>query len=458
VRKYLAIILGVLLILGFAVTASAADSEITLGGKIVMMGWYLDNVTMTPTGTPTVTLNLPQDSDSHAFYATEARINLDAKVGSNVRGYMELELSSPDYPGVAVWGNPSGEDTEVNGDLRFRQLWIQYTGSGLLGAASGIKVGHMPIAVGEKVWLNNERFGDDAIIAWVDPTKELHLAVALAKLQEGDILSHTDDVDGYVAIITYMLDKDNTVGINYTYINSDGNVPALGPAPNVADLTFHNIGIHANGKLTRQLTYAAEADFQFGSIDALGGGDSKPRGWAVMAKAGYDLDPVTIRASYAYGSGDDDATDNKLDEFQTLQGPDEVNFIARDVHYTQIYEHTIATAAHYANLTTTVGGNSRNTGIANTTYYNIGVDLDATKDLAFSVDGFYLQASETDSFGPNVDDSIGWELDGKITYNITKNLTYFVEAAGFWPGDFYNDVYSVDGNVTQLIHGLSLTF
>jgi hypothetical protein len=458
VRKYLAIILGVLLILGFAVTASAADSEITLGGNIVMSGWYLDNVTMTPTGTPNVTLNLPQDSSSHAFYVTDARINLDAKVGKNVRGYMELELSSPDYPGVFVWGRPSGEDTEVNGDLRFRQLWIQYTGSGLLGAPTGIKVGHMPISMGEKLFLNNERFGDDVILGWIDPTKELHIAVALAKLNEGDILSHTDDVDGYVAIVTYMLDKDNTVGANYTYIHSDGYCPSIG---DVEDLNVHNVGIHANGKLLPQLTYAAEADFQFGSVDritALGGADLKPRGWAVMAKAGYAIDPITIRASYAYGSGDDDPTDNKCGEFQTLQGPDEVNFIARDVHYTQIYERTIATAAAAGHLTTTVGGNTRNTGIANTTYYNLGADLNATKDLSLSIDGFYLQASETESWGPNVSDEIGWELDFRGSYNLTKNLAYFVEAAGFWPGDFYKDAYHVDGNVAQLVHGLSLSF
>jgi hypothetical protein len=452
VRKYLAIILGVLLILGFAVTASAADSEITLGGKIDIMGWYLDNVTLG-------TYNLPQDSDSHAFYSTDARINLDAKVGSNVRGYMELELSNDQWPGVYVWGLDSGYDTEVNGTLKFRQLWIQYTGSGLLGAPTGIKVGHMPLSLGEKQFCNNERFGDDAILAWVDPTKELHLAAAIVKLNEGDILSHTDDIDGYVAIVTYMLDKDNTLGINYTYIHTDGFMPVFGAtSPNIDKANFHNIGIHANGKLMRQLTYAAEADFQFGDIDTFGGIDMKPRGWAVMAKAGYAIDPVTIRASYAYGSGDDNANDKNLDEFQTLQGPDEVNFIARDVHYTQIYERTISTAAAESALTTTVNGNTRNTGIANTTYYNLGLDLNATKELNLSVDGFYLQASDTEVFGPNVDDSIGWELDFRGSYNITKNLAYFVEAAGFWPGDFYKDVYHVDGNVTQLVHGLSLTF
>ena len=45
-RKYFAVLLAVLLILSFAVTAFAEDkTEITIGGKILVRGWYFDNVT-----------------------------------------------------------------------------------------------------------------------------------------------------------------------------------------------------------------------------------------------------------------------------------------------------------------------------------------------------------------------------------------------------------------------------
>ena len=57
------------------------------------------------------------------------------------------------------------------------------------------------------------------------------------------------------------------------------------------------------------------------------GNDAKFKGWGVFAKAGYMLDPVNIRASFAMGSGDDefediDSDDMDVDEFQTLQGTD----------------------------------------------------------------------------------------------------------------------------------------
>ena len=51
-RKYFAVLLAVLLILSFAVTAFAEDkTEITIGGKILVRGWYFDNVTAFPATT-----------------------------------------------------------------------------------------------------------------------------------------------------------------------------------------------------------------------------------------------------------------------------------------------------------------------------------------------------------------------------------------------------------------------
>jgi hypothetical protein len=456
VRKYLAIVLGALLVISFAATAFAMDTDIKLGGKIIVSGWYVQSVT---DGLPS---DRPDGSSSSADYTTEASITVDATVAENVKGFMELETSAWDdqHSGEFQWGNP-GYDAKPGADLYFRQLWIMYTGSGLLGVPAGIKVGHMPLALGEKVFINNERFGDDAIVMWVDPTKELHIAGVMAKLNEGDFNDHGDDVDGYVLLLDYALDKDNTIGINGTYINADDECPSVGVVDGV---NFWDFGIHGNGNISG-LAWALEADIQTGGADgvaALGGVDLDAKGWAVLAKLGYMIDPINIRGSFAYGSGDDDANDRDCEEFQTLNGPDDIQAQSRLVHYTQIYERWINTAAFEQLLTTTPGGNVRNTGIANTTLFNLGLDWSATQDLNLALDGFYLMASETgaweDTLGRNVSDELGWELDLKGEYKIAKNLTYFVEAGFLWPGDFYKDVHGVDENVTQLMHGLMLTF
>ncbi len=459
--------LSLLFVISLAATASAEDkTDITIGGKILVKGWYVDNVSPGLGGTNVV----PADSESIAFWHQNVNLTVDAKVADNVRGFIELETAtgSSGKSGLWYWGDQArGYDAKPNTNIMIRQAWIQYTGSGLLGMPAGIKIGHMPISLGEKQFLNNERFGDDALLVWVDPMKELHLAAGTVKLNEGNLYQHWDDLDGYMILMTYMWDKDNTVGANWVWAHSDGNCPSLGSGINVDDLNFHNVGIHGNGGIAG-LTYAAEADIQFGKIKDIefSGSDLKAKGWAAFAKLGYALDMVNLRASFAYGSGDDNAFDDKCKEFQTLQGSD-YGATARLVHYTQIYERTVRTASYASALTTTVGGNTTNTGIANTTYFNLGFDLTPVKELTLSLDAFYLQASETgaweDYLGRNVSDDLGWEIDFKGTYKIAKNLSYFVEAGWFMAKDFYRSINeefpgSSDKNVTQLIHGLALTF
>jgi len=463
VRKYFAVLLAVLLILSFAVTAFAEDkTDITIGGKILVRGWYFDNVT----GLSGHNV-LPGDTESAAFYSTNVNLSVDAKVADNIRGMVEVETASGGSAnsGLFYWGDAGrGYDSKPNAGILIRQAWIQYTGAGL-GLPVGIKIGHMPISLGEKQFLNNERFGDDAILVWIDPTKEFHLAAGTVKLNEGNgvdgLLSHTDDLDGYVLIGTYMLNKDNTLGANWLWAHSDGNAPALPGLVNVDTLNFYNVGLHGNGKVAG-LTYAAEADWQFGKIKGLNGvPDVKAKGWAVMAKVGYQLEPVNLRAAFAMGSGDSD-NDKELEEFQTLQGPD-YGATARLVHYTQIYERTVRTAAASSILTTTTGGNTTNTGIANTTYFNVGADVTPVKELGISLDGYLLRATKTGYWEDVVDDSvskkIGWEIDSRISYKLAKNLTYYIEAGLFKPGDFYRDAFGADTNtVKQAVHGLSLSF
>ncbi len=459
-RKYLAIVLGVLFILSFTATAFAIHetgepaiskgAQIILGGKILVRGWYFDNASSS---------YLPTSTQSQALYSTNANIMIDANVSDNVRGFMELETSSGDNAnsGLYYWGTGAVSDTKPKADLYFRQLWIQYTGSGLLGAPAGIKAGHMPITLGEKQFLCNERFGDDAILLWVDPTKEVHLVLGTTKLSEGTTtfgsIAHSDDLDGYVLIATYMLDKNNTIGLNYTLIHSDG----------IGDqLNFDNLGLHANGKVSG-LVYAAEVDFQFGKLDGLGGAaDTKFGGYGILAKLGYMVDPVNLRASFAMGSGDDNTANTKNKEFQTLQGPDAIGPTARLVHYTQIYERTIRTAVAPATTGQILTTNTRNTGIANTTYYNLGMDVNPTKEISLSLDGFIIRATE--AWQLNQSKSVGSEVDFKGTYKIAKNLSYFVEAGVFTPGKFYTTgAAPVNGGldkktVTQAVHGLLLTF
>ena len=510
-RKYLALVLGLLFILSFTATAfaihipelppdeqlvTAKGAEITLGGRIMVRGWYFSNASFEGTlGTSSSVTAVPGniaeeiEPDDVALWTTNISLTLDAKVAENVQGFIELEVSQGEnvQSGLYIWGGGpnvfQGHDSKPNADMRLRQAWILYTGSGLLGAPAGIKIGHQLITLGEKQFLNHERFGDDALIVFVNPTKELHIAAATVKANEGTYTLPGDDLDVYVLIGTYKLNKDNTAGINYSYFSNSDLEDTFGGAYTGLDgLSFQNLGLHANGMLASIINYAVEVDMQFGKAKgfdvgpqhAVGTDDLKFRGFGVYMKGGYKVPetPLNLRASFAYGSGDENGTeDGKIKEFQVSQGFDSEVAIARFVHYTQIYERTIATAAlmqtlggNGAILGTTQGRPHRNTGIANTTYYNLGLDVAATKDLSLSLDAFLLRATDTEGWGNVIGDdvskNVGWELDFKGSYKLAKNLTYFVEAGSFNPGDFYEDTGLVDQSrtVTQVIHGLNLTF
>jgi hypothetical protein len=462
-RKFIFIVLSVLLVLSFTALALAEEPQIKLGGRILERGWLINNID----GFNGID-GAPVDANSTAFYTTNAYLTVDAKIMDNLQAYMELETSfnGNTQSGIFYWG---GHDAKPNADLFFRQVWLQYTGTDLLGCPSGIKVGHQLLTLGEKQFYNMERFGTDAIVLFTEPTKELFLGALTAKQNEGQITRSGDDIDAYALLGTYKMDKDNTLGLFVADVHTNDFTQAVQTifganlAPDIDGIDLWNVGLHANGKIMNMLTYAAELDFQFGQLDERGPGEESEDfgGWAIMAKLGYEVPaaPLTVRASFVYGSGDDNPDNENIDEFQFVGPFDTEGAVARFPHYTQIYERSIFTAA----AEQVFSGPTRNTGTANTTYYNLGLDYMPMKELAFSLDGFYLQATETalweDAVGHDVDDSLGWEVDFKGSWKITKNLTYFVEAGWFNPGNFYDDVLGDDAkNATQVIHGLNLTF
>ena len=414
-KKFLAIILGAIFVLSFAASAFAIHAEIpsetqavvakgatqiTIDGEIRERGWYQKNILAT----------LPVDSTSEAWYDTRVRLSVDAKVTPNVEGFVQLETGNGAND-LHTWGDP-GFNSKI-GTMDILQAWILYTGQGLFGFPSGLKIGHMPLALGEKEFFDHTKFGDDAIVFFMDPTKELHVALLSVKFLENSRFDNTDDLDGYVGLAVYKWDPKNTIGINYTFLNLSD-----------AGKKESNIGVHGEGEFSG-LSYNVAADFQFGDkSDGV-----KAKGYAVQFGLGYHIDPVGIRFSGAYGSGDDDPKGEKI--FDT--------FLGNDQHYTLVYEYRVASAA-----------GAINTGISNTTYLNLGVDFNPMKDLKASVDGYWLRATKTSR-----DKELGWEADAKIVYNVARNLTYQVDAGYFKAGDFYgND----NKGVTVLRHAITLSF
>jgi len=450
VKKTFAVIAAVLFVLSFAASAFAIHAEIpadtqaivakgstqiNLGGEIRIRGWYYDNLGI-PNGA--AVNGIPQDSNSKANYDQRVRLTLDAAVAPGVTGRIMLETGNADNltTDIYSWGRLN---QKPNATTTFQEAWIQYTGTGLFGFNAGLKAGHMPLKLGEGIFFDNTQYGDDAIVFFMDPTKELHIGLLTIKASEGSVAAglggnnnNSNDLDAYVGLFTYKIAPTHTLGMNYTYINQSN-----------ASLKFQNISLHGNGT-AGNFGYKFEADFQFGSIGD-GHAEADFGGWAVALAGNYKMDKLNLRGMFAYGTGDDEAGGD-IDEFQTLVGGIQ--------HYTFVYDYRAGTAATDAALSGLSG--RAGTGIANTTVYNLGLDYQWNKDIKSKFDAYYLRASESRHGG---DKDIGIELDAQLSYQLAKNLNYTINAGFLFTGDFYKDLYGVDSkNATVVNNVLTLSF
>lgn len=448
-KKILVVLAAVVLVMSFAGAAFAIHAEIpaetqaivakgstqiTLGGEIRLRGWYYDNL---GAKYGAAVNGNPQESNSKANYDQRVRLSVDASVSPNVSGRLLMETGGSDGSTTDIY-SLGRLNQKPNAVTTFNEAWIQYKGTGLFGFGSGLKIGHMPLKLANGVFFDNTQYGDDAIVFFMDPTKELHIGLLTIKASESGVggsttgnNQNTNDLDAYVGLMVYKINK-HTIGMNYTYINESD-----------VDLKFQNLGLHADGS-AGNFGYKAEVDFQFGSAFA-GASKTKFSGFGTMLGANYKMAALNLRGMYAYGSGDKSNT-QKNEAFQTLVGG--------IVHYTFVYDYRAATAANGQTLS---GFNNKTgSGIANTSVYNLGLDYQATKELGTKFDVFVLRANKV---GAGVSKKIGTELDASVTYQVAKNLTYAVNVGHLISGDFYKTAFGVKKDDATVINNvLTLSF
>jgi len=487
VKKYASILAVLVLILGFAAISYSAPAEIpsdttaviakgktqiTLGGELRFRGMYGSNLAVVDdkeakegTGTKNGV-----ETGNTSYYDYRVRLNLEAKVSPNTTGYVEIESNrtSDNKSENVNWGSGANGPRGVYGvgnwhdesNLYIRQAWIQYQGSGLLGVPAGVKVGKQLIKLGYGLFFDHTYYGDDAILAFVQPVKELTIAAHTIKFKEGTI-NYNDDATAYGILAAYA-GKGWGLSADITYIDHQqyGNT-LISPRDNTP-LHLWNFGLSGNYDdiAGTGLDFRADVEFQTGKVDYPTVDDTKLKGWAALAGLDYKFKsiPLTLTAEYAIGSGDkkEGSNDNKNQAFITALGPEQ--------HYTFVYEYLTPSACNFGS------SYSKLNGLCNTQYVKLGGAYDITKDLKAELYGYWLRAHKavaingaTDASGNALTDKdLGWEVDAKVTYKIDKGLTYWVEGGYFWAGDAYK--LGTGGNnrdaddAWAVRHGIQLNF
>lgn len=478
-KRFLVVALGLLAVFGFSASAFAVHAEIpsetqavvakgtsqiTLGGEIRVRGEYRHNNSdfFNDTTTP---------DDHSAAYDQRVRLRLQADVSKNTMGVVHLESSNEVNGGISnttdsfVWGSdvtgatqPFDHSNSKRGALTILEAWIQHKGSGLLGVPAGFKIGHMPVKPGNGLFYDHAKFGDDTILFFVEPSKELAIKLATIKATESPANPGiNDDSDVHMLMLDYNVDKNTMLGANVTYID-DRQWNTVGLVRGA--LHLWNLGLNANTQIAG-FGLGLDVEMQSGKDEFPGTStEIKYRGYALMAGVSYMLNNLKLGLTYAYGNGDSDgtATDSKNKSFLTTLG-------VGDQHYTYVYEYRTISAAGFGS-----------TGLANTQYIKLGANTNLTKDLNADLGVYILRATKQinaanvgiyggagafPAAGASSSKSIGTEVDAKLVYKIDKNLVYFVEGGYLMSGDFWKNRTgaAVDPDDAYAVrHGVTLSF
>jgi len=232
---------------------------------------------------------------------------------------------------------------------------------------------------------------------------------------------------------------------------------------------IYYIGANAAGKIGAFM-YNAEVVYQGGSVDGTSAGealwgedDYDVKAWAGLINVGIDLAAYApalrkfvVSAGFLYASGDDDMDDDDLEGFTGVTSatrffkPWAMGTLpvhganSQPVIGSIIYSWL--PAAYYGKVTT--GGvtgygcdHGDNPGL---NAFVFALDWAPAPKWGFKFTAKYLQWDETDAieakYDENIDDEIGYEFNGMLTYKIYKNVTTFAGLSVFVPGDGIDDI------------------
>jgi hypothetical protein len=466
--KKFVVLLVVVAMSCFSAVAFAAD--ISVSGSIDIRSRDFNDTSMGK--------DLPADTAGNERDTQErVRLTVDAKAG-DVKGRISIEndwdswgrLERKQADASTATDESAGTATSLGHSiLDLREAWINFN---IPGIPVNVNVGHQLLQLGNGWFLRNMKYGDDA---WVvaNVTGANTVAFVDAKVSEGDTFA-ADDIDFYSLLDVFKLSDTMAVGIDLSSINDrragltslapNGNTPpeassalgrvlttglgapfAVGDPNPFKSTNLQNIGLNFNGAFG-PVNLKAEVDFQMGKAEsALGGPDVKFKGNQIVITGNVAMDPVTINATLARGSGLKSG-DSDIKQMVTV--------LDADQHYTLLYEYKIATPA--LNIPSThPETDNLHTGFANTTALNIGVSAAATKSLNVGIDGWYLQATEKvfNAAGEETD-KIGTEIDAHLNWAMYDNLSWNWQIGYFMPGDMYKNTAGQDADASTGIEGI----
>jgi hypothetical protein len=449
-KRFWLVMLSLGLVLAFSAQAFAVD--VKFSGSFYAAGVYLDKTSLRDT-------NDGSNNISTAFYYQRLRVGTEFIVSPGLKLVTRFDAmeriwgSARSAPGTTADSQSAGTRAE-NENIAFDHAYIQYD-----SPIGTFRVGYM----NDGAW--GTVFMDTSVprgkIAWSDTTGPWYYTLQIVKSNDNSYTATnpattTDaDVDKYVAAVKYSW-SGGEAGI----LGGIGRDAHTKPTANFYTL-FYTLQPYAIVQLG-PVKIQAEIDYFWGDWQKFdsGSGNVKMDNLAAFLDATADFGMVYAGGTFAYISGDDPTTTDKVEGNSVLVSggldwnPCLILFNSDRTYWAGAIPGYNGT--QNPNLNDVLPGTAP--GMTNAWFLQgrAGVRPIAALDIMASLS--YAQADKK-PLGV-INDLYGWEVDVTGTYKLTNNLSYMLGVGYLFTGDYYkgNSNANAVNNNYILINKLTLTF
>ncbi|WFS61341.1 outer membrane homotrimeric porin [Pseudodesulfovibrio thermohalotolerans] len=422
---------ALVMVLGMAVSASAAP-EVSISGNLLVNAVWMDN------------WNFNDSERTKNFNIVErADLYFTVTANENLKGVLGLRSQKSDGSRTGRWGGPQfGLDNPggVNAaTLGVRDAYIDFNWPGTdVNVKAGVYTVGLPQAVGGASMIVAERAG--AVMVSAPLTENIGVLAGYTRLYDNDDNSEgfgDSYLDGYLVAVPLTFEGVSATPY-FLYGNAGDNfdVTTGGALVNTEDEDAAAYWVGTDFTLSVLDPFIIKADLAYGNLDS----DTEANeasGWMFDVALDYTgFDFMTASAYFVYTSGADDDNSDGLESMPVLQGD-------------------WAVGSFYFGGGSITGDDLDAEDGNRLGFWVLGLSLTDIQSFAqglthdFHV--LYVQGTnDEDSY--NTGDSIGsylteedslWEVDFNTTYALYDNLS-LIGQVGYISSDFDEDVWGSD--------------
>jgi hypothetical protein len=387
-----------------------------------------------------VTIDTKKNSEDSDFLGElKYRLTLNATDDDKkVKGVLGFEFGAIKFGQTGASGAPFDGDQKQTLELRWAYTEFEVP----FDTASKLNLGLMPVGYNKFLWSDNA-----AGVKWVSKRDNLSYSLGwfrddVSNSGTGTSLKLEND-DVYALDVTYAIPdgpKLNAFGLYYELGQQD--LAAIAGDDDSMDKRYY-LGLAGEGQ-AGALFYGFTGIYLGGEVVSGGGNfasgdDSLDReAWLGNVEATYKLEKTRIKAGWLYSTGDDDPTDDNVDNFINIDAY--MGGFGSVVIFDSMADDNTLIPTPYI----------RSAGL-NMPYVSVDHDLNDKASIGASA-LYILTAEEFD--GADVDDDenddIGIEIAARASYKITKNLSSGIEVGYLIGGDAWDELAS-DGDGDDVI-------